>query len=104
MEVVVIILRIVHIVFGVFWVGGVMLMSAFLVPTIIASGPEGGRFMGRLTQRGLLPSLLGSAALSSLAGIMLYLYDSQGLRMEWVMTPTGLTFGIGGICAIIALI
>jgi hypothetical protein len=40
-----IILRLVHILAGVFWAGTVFLMAGFLVPTMRATGREGGVFV-----------------------------------------------------------
>ena len=46
----IIILRIIHIGFGMFWGGVALFMPMFLLPAVKAFGPEGGRFMQILMQ------------------------------------------------------
>ena len=53
MDIVMIVLRLIHIVTGVFWVGGSFLLLSYIVPAADAAGPAGGQFMQRLMQRGL---------------------------------------------------
>jgi hypothetical protein len=44
-------LRFVHIVSGVFWAGAVFLMVGFIFPAVRASGPQAGRFMEEVARR-----------------------------------------------------
>jgi uncharacterized membrane protein len=46
-----IILRLIHILAGIFWVGTAFLLAGFLAPTLRATGSEGGRFMRHLMQQ-----------------------------------------------------
>jgi uncharacterized membrane protein len=39
-------LRIIHIVAGVFWVGGTLIMTFFVAPAIGATGESGQKFVG----------------------------------------------------------
>src|SRR2546426_4742723 len=46
-----ILLRVIHILPGVFWAGATFFLVGFLQPVVAASGPEGGRLMQRLTSQ-----------------------------------------------------
>src|SRR3989475_10257866 len=46
-----ILLRVIHILSGVFWAGATFFLVGFLQPVVAASGPEGGRLMQRLTSQ-----------------------------------------------------
>jgi hypothetical protein len=105
MDVYLIILRILHIAAGVFWVGAAALFFFFVEPTVKELGPTGGAFMGHLSKVKKMPLvILMSAGLTVLAGILLYLRASGGFDVDWITTATGLTFTIGGLAAIIAFL
>src|SRR5438477_5415866 len=104
MDIGLIVLRLIHIVTGVFWAGGSFVMLSHIVPAAEASGPAGGQFMQRLMQRGLSRALLGAGVFNVLAGILLYLRVSGGLQLDWITSPVGLTFTIGALAALAALI
>lgn len=96
-------LRIVHIVAGVCWVGGNIIQAAFLEPTARATAPESGRFMEYLMFRrrfGMFMSV--SAILTIVAGALLYWYRSGGQIGVWMMTGSGLTFTIGSVFGLVA--
>jgi hypothetical protein len=100
MEIVTIILRIVHIFAGVFWVGAVWIGVFFLEPTSRALGADGGKFLGHLVSVRRYPIYLSIAAvLTLLAGWILFFmrYGIAGLQ-----TGPGLAFAIGGILGLIA--
>jgi len=104
MDIYTIVLRLLHILAGVFWVGAIWMMVGFLMPTAQASAPEGPKFIQRLMQ-GRLPKVLSAAAGTNiLAGVLLYWKDSGGFRLDWITTAAGLSFTIGGVAAIIAFV
>jgi hypothetical protein len=93
-----IVLRLVHIVAGTFWVGGALLNVAFLEPTVRASGAEGGRFMARLAGDAHYGPALSIASLFTIvSGFLLYRRISGGLHWAWVTTNTGMAFTIGAL-------
>lgn len=97
-----IILRIIHIFSGVFWVGAAWMAAFFLLPTAIALGPDAGKFMSYLTNVRRYPVVATIAAvLTVLAGITLYWKDYGGITIS---TAASLTFTIGGLAGITALI
>ena len=103
MDVYLLVLRLVHIATGVFWVGTAFFVFFFLEPTVNVLGPQAGPVMSHLTQKLRLPLYVVSAsALTILAGLLLYWRDSNGFDLDWVTSATGLAFGIGGLAAIVA--
>jgi hypothetical protein len=97
-------LRLIHILAGVFWVGAAVFTAAFLVPTIRAVGPAGGPVMQHISQVRKLPVFVLSAGfLTVLSGIGLYSIPSAGFTSSWMRSGPGITFGVGGLLAIVAL-
>jgi hypothetical protein len=99
-------LRFIHIVVGVFWVGTLLFIALYLLPTMRAIGPAGGPVMQELTQVRRLPTvLLLAGILTVLSGLTLYWNDSAGFHSkEWLASGTGMTFGFGAVMAILTLI
>jgi hypothetical protein len=98
-------LRIVHIVGGVFWVGGTLMMTFFIAPTIGATADAGQRFVGHLMNELKFSNRMSIAAGSTvLAGFILYWIDSQGFTSAWMSSPAGRGFGIGAGFALIGFI
>jgi hypothetical protein len=95
-------LRLVHIVVGVFWVGAVAFIAFFLLPTIQSVGAAGGVVMQQLTQtRRMLGWLTAAGVLTILAGLLLYWHDSAGFgSVQWMRSGPGVTFGLGAVLAI----
>jgi hypothetical protein len=95
------ILRLIHIVVGAFWVGGVITTAFFLLPTVKATGPIGGQFAGQLMARTRLPTVLTAAGgLTVLAGLILY----GGVWAGTGFSGPAAYYAIGGVFAIIAII
>lgn len=98
-----IVLRIVHIGAAVFWVGSAAFMFFFLQPSASALGPQAGPVMAHLNARRRLPQVIGvSAVLTILAGLLLYADASGGFDADWITSPVGIGFTVGGAAAIIA--
>jgi uncharacterized membrane protein len=99
------ILRIVHIVAGAFWVGGVLFLAAFLLPSVRAIGSAAGPIMQQLSQVRRLPTwFMGASILGLLSGIVLYWHDSAGFTSGWLGTGPGKVFGAGGVLALVAAV
>ena len=99
-----IILRLLHVVSGVFWAGTLIFVATFLNPAVRAAGPEGGRVMLRLQERGFLTVMPVVAALAILSGLALYWRVSGGLQAVWVTSRLGLAFTVGGVASIVAFV
>ncbi len=104
MDIYMIILRLIHILSGVFWVGGIVILAGFLQPTAQALVPEGPKFMQRLMAGPLLVWLSVTPGLTVLAGLLLYWHDSAGLSTTWIASGTGLVFTLGGLLGIAAML
>lgn len=96
-------LRIVHILAGVAWVGIVGFFILFLFPTASALGGQATPVMVHINKKLHLTVVLPVvAALNVLAGLILYWRASRGLELDWITSPSGLGFTIGGLSAIVA--
>ena len=94
-------LRLLHIVVGVFWVGSVLFIAALLVPSLRAAGPAGGAVMRHLVEGRRMPIwLMAAAILTLLSGVALYWVDSAGFQSAWLGSGPGRTFGLGGVLAL----
>jgi uncharacterized membrane protein len=101
----VLVLRLLHILTGVFWVGGILVFARFIFPTARALGSAAGPFMDQVVRVRKLPrALILAGVFSVLSGVGLYWRDSMGFESEWMASPTGIVFGIGGLLAITALV
>ena len=90
------ILRLIHILAGVFWVGAIFLIAGFLLPTARATGREGGRFMQHLMLQRRLPIFLAIAMLLTvLSGFALYGRLVSATHGAWAGTPPGIAYGVG---------
>jgi uncharacterized membrane protein len=90
-------LRLVHIFAGTLWVGAALFITLFLEPTVRSAGPEGGRFMDRLTSgTPLVKYMISASLLTVITGVALYTIDS-GFSLSWIASREGLIFSIGSI-------
>ena len=103
MDVLMMVLRLIHILGGVFWAGTAFFLVSFLTPAVKAAGPEGGKVMQRLAISSFPKAIISIAALNVLSGLVMYYLDSGGLQLAWITTPTGLGFTLGGIAGLISL-
>jgi uncharacterized membrane protein len=98
-----IVLRLLHIVAGVFWAGTTFFMVSFMYPAIGLAGPGGQDYVRALSQRTRFSAAMSATGLVTvLAGILLYLHDSAYFRSNWMRSSTGITFAIGGVTGIVA--
>ena len=99
------ILRLIHILFGVFWAGTAMFNAIFLIPAVRALGPAGGPVMQEIAAKRKLPVyFLVAGLLTVLSGFALFWHDSAGFSNGFMRSAGGMTFGIGGVFALIAVL
>jgi len=99
----ILVLRLLHIISGAFWVGAVITMVVFIEPTAEALGGEGERFLAHLAiQRRLILVMYIAATITAVAGGLLYWIDSGGLQASWITTHFGLGFTVGALAGIAA--
>jgi uncharacterized membrane protein len=100
-----VVLRLIHILSGAFWLGAAVTMFVFLQPTAQATAPEGQRFMLHLLRnRRFSEVVLVAALLTGIAGGILFLRDTNGLQVEAMTQPGSLGFTVGGVAGGIALL
>ncbi|HET9915383.1 MAG TPA: hypothetical protein VFQ13_26060 [Anaerolineales bacterium] len=90
-------LRIIHIGAGVFWVGGSLVMTFFVGPSIAAMGESGQKFIGHLMNNLKFSNRMSAASGSSiLAGLILFWLDGRA-GSAWFRSDfaTGLSIGAG---------
>jgi hypothetical protein len=105
MLVLLLILRVIHILGGVFWAGSSFLMTAFVEPTVRGAGDDGRRFMGRFAaQSGFTTAMLIAASATVAAGLWLWWIVSDGLSRAWLETGRGAGLTIGIVAASIAYV
>jgi len=105
MDYLVIVLRLVHILAGVFWVGSSLFVGMFLTPAMAANPESAPKYMAFLITKSRLTVKIASAAiLTVLAGGTLYWIDSQGLTSGWTSSGPGWGFGIGALFGLIGLV
>lgn len=99
------ILRLVHILSGVFWAGANFIMAGFINPSVKATAPESGKFMQHLAQKSGYPRFAEITGwLTILAGLGLYWIISGGFQASWFTSRRGIILTIGGLLAIAAMI
>jgi uncharacterized membrane protein len=100
-----IVLRLLHILSGVFWVGAGLAMFFFIGPTLGATAEAGQKFSQHLmTYTRFTAIMTASAVLTVLAGFILYWIDSGGFTSAWMHSGAGLGFGIGAFFGLIGLV
>jgi uncharacterized membrane protein len=100
-----VVLRIVHVLGGIFWVGSGLFTTVFLAPALGQLGPAGaGPVMGALQQRRLFTILPVVAVLTILSGVRLLQIASGGFSPVYFDSRTGQTFLWSGVAAVIAFL
>ncbi len=105
MDTYMVVLRIVHILAGAFWIGAALSNFLFIAPTAREIGPAAGPFMMHLAaRRRFTEAVLIAGLLTVLAGVLMYWRVSSGFDPDWIGSATGLTLTVGALCAIAALV
>jgi hypothetical protein len=99
MDILLIVLRLIHIVAAVAWVGVGVATTFYVAPAAAAAGESGLRFLKSLLTRTSYPRLFPTASgLTMFAGILLYITGS----MNHFSTTGNIVLGIGAIAGILA--
>jgi hypothetical protein len=100
----IIVLRFVHILGGIMWVGAAVFNALFLAPTLRRVGPSAGPVMAALRERGLFVFLPSMAVLTILSGTRLMAIVSAGFDASWFNSVPGATYAWSGVAAIVAFV
>ncbi|HMC54016.1 MAG TPA: hypothetical protein VKH19_02500 [Gemmatimonadaceae bacterium] len=98
------VLRIVHVVGGILWVGAMAFNAFFLGPAMSASGPAGGQIAAQLQKRGLFVFMPLVAILTILAGIRLLMITSTNFSSAYFGQRNGMTYSIAASIALVAFV
>ncbi len=102
MAILMIILRIIHIIGGVFWMGVGIMQVRFVAPTAQALGPDGQKFMANLVRCTRFAAVIGAASgLTLLSGLIMYVLIYPRLQAQ---PNYGLGITIGGLFGIVAFV
>ena len=99
-----IVLRIVHVLSGIIWVGTAVFMGFFLGPALSTMGPAAGQVMGGLQKRKFMIVLPTVAVLALLSGLRLMMIASGNFGPGYFQTSSGRTFAGAGVLAILAFL
>ncbi|MFL5619309.1 MAG: hypothetical protein ACJ79A_13060 [Gemmatimonadaceae bacterium] len=98
-------LRAIHVVGGVLWVGGVVVVSFFLLPATQALGPAAQPVMQFIMgRRKLSVYLMVLGILTTLAGVLLMMRNISLTNGVWARSPMGIGISVGAAAAILALV
>lgn len=98
------VLRLVHVLGGIFWVGSGLFTTFFLMPALAQAGPATGPVMAGLQRRRLFTALPLVALLTMLSGLRLMWILSGGFSRAYFETAGGLTYGLAGLAAVVAFV
>ena len=97
-------LRLLHIVLGVFWAGAAFVTASFLLPSAQAAGPASGPMMKQLIVVRKMPVVIMFAAiLTVLSGFGMYWYDNSRSNGSFARSAQGMTLGLGGVLALLTV-
>lgn len=102
MEAELLVLRVVHVVGGVFWVGAMAFNAFFLAPAMAMSGAAAGQIAINLQKRRLFTIMPIVAILTMLAGLRLMMITSTGFSADYFRRPSGMAYAASGALAILA--
>lgn len=95
-------LRLIHIFSAIFWMGSTLVLTLFVEPTADSLGPEGGRFMSRLSGGRFSQAMGLTGVLTILTGLWMYAYHSSGFDPE-AMFGSHLLLTLGALAGIASL-
>lgn len=104
-QIVIVVLRLLHVTAGMFWVGSALTTSFLVLPAVRATGPAGGQFFGEFMRRSRYHQLMLVSGLVTIAtGLALYWDFYVGLA--WSLSRPGpeTVFGLGGLIAILVAV
>jgi uncharacterized membrane protein len=98
-----IVLRLIHILTGVFWAGTAMSIAWFMLPAQSALGQAGLAFIQEVMfRRHLRMVLLSAMVLTLLSGLAMYGRLTMVSNGTWTSSTIGMILGIGAVTGIIA--
>ena len=103
MNATIIILRVLHILCGVYWVGTVFFIAQYFEPIVRGMGPAGAPIIQGLQARGYFSKMPIIAVITVLSGVGLLYIDSSGFSAAWMSSLTGVGLSIGALFGVAGL-
>jgi hypothetical protein len=103
-DLVMLLMRLLHIGLGVFWAGTAVFSAIFLFPSIAEAGPDGAKVGAALMRRRFMQVMPPIAGLTILSGFYLYWRVSGGFQPSFMHSGMGMTLGLGAAAAIAAFV
>jgi uncharacterized membrane protein len=98
-------LRLIHVLAGVFWAGAVFFVVSFLLPSMRDAGPGAQAVSRQLIVIRKYPlKVLAIAIVTVLSGIGLYMKDASMSNGAFARSHAGMTYGIGAAAALATLV
>jgi hypothetical protein len=101
MDALLILSRVVHVGLGVFWVGALVFNTVFLMPSMQEAGPDAAKVAAGLMKRRFMEILPAAAVFTILSGLYLFWRLSGGFSADYIATPAGTTYVVGGALAVV---
>jgi len=103
MTALIVLLRLVHILSGIFWLGGTLTAAAFIFPTAKKVGPDSARFVQSLMVESRFPLALAITGwATTLAGLILFFFASGRFAHSWMGSGQGIALSVGALFGILA--
>ncbi len=99
-----VILRLIHVLGGIFWVGSAVFTTLFLAPALASAGPTAGQVMQALRRRHLMTALPLAALLTIASGGRLMWITSGGFAPAYFSTAHGSAYALAGAATIVAFL
>lgn len=98
------ILRLLHILAAIFWVGTGIFTTFFLVPSLKPGSPAFGEVMGGLQRRHLFTFLPISAVVTMLSGARMLQIVSDGFAPAYFELASGRIYAMSGLASLLAFV
>jgi len=99
-----VVLRFIHIVLGVLWVGGIFALSVIIIPGMQQLGLPLDSLTKTLNHRKFSQVMMAFGGLTVLAGLTMMYVLSRGNEQAYFSSHMGRTLSLGGLSAILALV
>lgn len=101
MDLLVIVLRLLHVVIGALWIGFAVFTAFLLAPALQDTGLGGAGVMAALQRRGIHQVVSAFAGITVLTGIWLFWRVSGGFSPVFMGSHMGIALSVGGLAAIV---
>ncbi len=96
-------MRLLHVVLGVFWAGTIIFAAILLMPSIRDAGPDGGKVLLALLRRGYVTILPVVAVITIISGFWLYMFLMKNAGPGWAGSMSARVYGLGAVAGLVAL-